>query len=184
MRVKRVCTQIVRISGDSTYLNYCSVSKGDSVLGTIMSGKNEIQDYSSNSRNNLFLSFGIWHDGKNNKVLTNETIISNMKRLQEIRSLRPDWNGYGADCFSGELIDICENIVESLKYQPQIYPTGRNSIQLQFELDDRSYLEFEVFADRVMCIQVPQRVYSKASFAELKKNDLEEINNIVKKFYG
>lgn len=49
-------------------------------------------------------------------------------KLEEIKNLKKDWNGYGANEFSLELINKCEEIVKNLYIQPEIFPTGNNSI--------------------------------------------------------
>lgn len=75
----------------------------------------------------------------------NPEVINSIKRLRDIENLPFDWNGYGAECFSSMLIDKCERIIKKLYIQPLIYPRGIDSIQFQYELNDRSYLEFEIF---------------------------------------
>ena len=68
--------------------------------------------------------------------------------------------------------------------QPQIFPTGRQSIQLQYELADRSYLEFEIFEEKVSCLEVPKRRYSDARTFEFPISETQRIKEIVKEFYG
>ena len=111
-------------------------------------------------------------------------VVKNIKRLRDIESLTFDWNGYGAKPFSGVLIDKCERIVGMLSVQPSIYPTGRNSIQFQYELNDKSYLEFEIFENKTMCLQVPKRVYADAIELELTNLEDNRIKEIVDNFYG
>ena len=111
-------------------------------------------------------------------------VIKSIKRLRDIESLGFDWNGYGAKPFSGALIDKCERIVAELFVQPLIYPTGRSSIQFQYELSDRSYLEFEIFENKTMCLQVPKRIYSDVIELELTDSEDNQIKEIVDNFYG
>ena len=111
-------------------------------------------------------------------------VIKSLERLNDIGNLEQDWNGYGAKPFSDTLIDKCEKIVSLLSVQPSIYPTRRNSIQFQYELSDRSYLEFEIFEKRTMCLQVPKRIYSEAKEMELKGAEYAQIKEIVENFYG
>lgn len=111
-------------------------------------------------------------------------VIKSIKRLRDIENLAPDWNGYGARTFSGTLIDKCEKIVSLLSVQPLIYPTGRNSIQFQYELADRSYLEFEIFETKTLCLQVPKRIYSDAVEFVLTDSEDDQIKEIVDIFYG
>ena len=49
-------------------------------------------------------------------------------------------------------LDIVLNVIR----QPEIFKTFDNSVNLQYELKDSSYLEFEVFDDRITCMIVPK----------------------------
>jgi hypothetical protein len=115
---------------------------------------------------------------------TNMNKERNLFRLDQIAKLKNDWNGYGAKSFSQELIEKCKVIISSLDNQPQIFPTGRQSIQLQYELADRSYLEFEIFEEKVSCLEVPKRRYSDARTFEFPISETQRIKEIVKEFYG
>ena len=108
----------------------------------------------------------------------------NLIRLDEIAKLEENWNGYGAKAFSQELIGKCKDIINNLEFQPKIFPTGRKSVQFQYELEDRSYLEFEIFEDKVSCLEVPKRIYSNAHTFEFPISEAQRIEEIVKKFYG
>ena len=88
------------------------------------------------------------------------------------------------DYVSEKVIDNTLNIVFHLVKQPEIFKTGRNSLHLQFELEDRSYMEIEVFETRVTCMVVPKRVYEDAQFPDVSLDNMEQINKIVREFYG
>lgn len=104
-------------------------------------------------------------------------------RLDQILHLPDDWNGYGAKRFTSTLVEKCQSIFCVLPVAPHIYPTGRQSIQFQYELPDRSYLEFEIFEKRTMCLLVPQRQYSRAETKEFTSHEIEKIKEMVIKFY-
>jgi len=88
------------------------------------------------------------------------------------------------DYVAEKVIDNALHIIFHLNHQPEIFKTGRNSLHLQFELTDRSYMELEVFEDRITCMMVPDRAYSQASYPEVSLDDMEKINKIVGDFYG
>lgn len=69
-------------------------------------------------------------------------------RLDELASYKADWNGNGADPFSPELISKCKSIINELSRQPEIYPTAIDAIQFEYDKDDGSYIEFEVYLDK------------------------------------
>lgn len=77
-------------------------------------------------------------------------LSKNFNTLESIRNLKEGWfNGQKGEqkAFSDELINRVINIVSSLNNQPDIFPTGRNSIQIEFENTKGDYLEFEFFED-------------------------------------
>ena len=108
----------------------------------------------------------------------------NLFRLDQIAKLEENWNGYGARPFSQDLVDKCKDIISELELQPKIFPTGRQSIQFQYELEDRSYLEFEIFREKISYLEVPQRRYSDARTFEFPISETKRIKEIIKEFYG
>lgn len=109
-------------------------------------------------------------------------LCNNLKKLKEISDLKDNWNDNNAKKFSPELISIVKNILENIVEQPEIFPTANNSIQMEYELIDNSYLEFEIFEDKIICLEVPQRNYSKYK-EQIIPNDIKIINNIVNIFF-
>ncbi len=108
--------------------------------------------------------------------------IESLRILREIQNLGPDWNGYQADPIPLEVIGLSRNIVMMLAPQPEIYPTGRGTIQMQYELFDRSYLEFEIYTDRINVLAVPKRIYDNAIEYSIETNQYYKLDNIVKNF--
>lgn len=68
--------------------------------------------------------------------------------------------------------------------QPQIAPTGRNSLLLQYELDDKSLLAFEVGEKRTEKVYIPQGDYSLVQTDSFSEHIGERINECVECFYG
>lgn len=110
--------------------------------------------------------------------------LENLDRIYDIKHLEKDWNGYGSRPISENVILSSEKIINNIVEQPKVYPTGRATIQMQYELEDRSYLEFEVFEDKIVCMKVPKRIYAEASVKIIKEVNMDIINAIVKEFYG
>ncbi len=88
------------------------------------------------------------------------------------------------DFVSTSVVQNARIMVDGLIRQPMIFRTFRNSLQMEFELEDKSYLEFEVFDDRVTCMLVPERKYEKAVFPKVTLDDIEGMNKIVGEFCG
>ncbi len=78
-------------------------------------------------------------------ILSDQTLAlyDSIETLESYRELRAGWNGKGSTSFDGELIDSAIDFVKQLDYQPEIFPTGRDTIQFEYHTD-RGYLEVEV----------------------------------------
>ena len=71
----------------------------------------------------------------------------NCMKLDEIKKLRKNWNGYGANSFSSSVIQNVQKLIWNLPYQPQIFPVADGSIQLEFNGKHNSYLEIQIYKD-------------------------------------
>jgi hypothetical protein len=71
-----------------------------------------------------------------------------IKKIESFRELEQDWNGYGANPFSEKLITKALDLAKQLSPVPKVFPTGRDSIQLEWETDNM-FLEIEVFEDKI-----------------------------------
>ncbi|MCH7413208.1 hypothetical protein MM213_06925 [Belliella sp. R4-6] len=104
-------------------------------------------------------------------------LLNNIDTLKSIKNLPKGWNGENTFKFSEDLIQKVYNILSILTFQPEIFPTGRNSIQLEFERED-NYLEFEIFEDKIIAL---------IQFNEIdEEKEVEEIDilNLVEDFYA
>lgn len=63
--------------------------------------------------------------------------------LKEISEFKENWNGYGADSFSKELVTICKYAVPFLNHIDWVAPTANNSIQFEASLN-KVYIELEI----------------------------------------
>ena len=106
--------------------------------------------------------------------------ISNLNILNEIKSLPTNWNGNGAEPFSSHLIIKVTNLIKSLTYQPDIFPTGEKSIQLEFENAKGDYLEFEIFENN----DVQKFFCDSTGKEETSMISIENINDeLLKQFF-
>lgn len=99
----------------------------------------------------------------------------NMEKLKSFQALPDNWNDYGARSFDRNLIKKCIDLINSstLRYQPDIFPTGRNSIQFEYEKSDGSYLEIEIYIDHFVYFYID-------SFGCEKESDFAEWEEILK----
>ena len=105
------------------------------------------------------------------------------QRLRDIQSLPDNWDGAGAPAIPQRVIQQLQNILTIVHFSPEIYPTGRATVQFQYEKQDRSYLEFEVYSDHIDMLYVPQRHYNEAVTRRLQPEEWIQIDGIVTQFF-
>lgn len=110
--------------------------------------------------------------------------IDNLKKIECMSVFHENWNGVGGQAFSTASINIFREIIENVCKQPNIAPTGRNSLLLQYESDDHSMLAFEVREKRIEMVHVPMGDYSSATCEVFTDDYIQQINSQVAKFYG
>jgi len=108
----------------------------------------------------------------------------NLEKLKNMRSFKHDWNGFGADAFTESSLLWFEKVINSLKEQPEIAPTGRNSLYMQYKSDDGSMLAFELSENRAEKVYVPEGDYNKIETEIITSDICEQINDCVVRFYG
>lgn len=106
---------------------------------------------------------------------------NNLLKLNEIKSLKRNWNGNKAKPIAKYLVNKTKYLIINLNKQPQIFPTANDSIQLEYDGENKSYLEFQVTKK------------NQISYYKVDKNGNEDagllpatsfaINNFVKEFY-
>lgn len=115
------------------------------------------------------------------KYFLNDLCLYNLRKIDDIARLPNNWNGNGATSFSNQLIDKIRQIVVSLKRQPEIFPTGCNSIQIEYDGPKNSYLEIEIKDEDIASVFKINQVGNESNF-EINSNP-SEINKIVDEFY-
>lgn len=181
---KIMVTNCVRLSNDSNFFRCSDKISVNNTYFEILDNRMNINNSIAHSISKNMESVVIFIYDSRSGLIMKPDIAKSLSRLNDIRKLPDDWNGYGARAFTDTLVYKCERIINLLSIQPSIYPTGRNSIQFQYELGDKSYLELEIFEDRTLCLQVPKRIYSKAKEWQLTDSEESQINEIVDNFYG
>lgn len=103
--------------------------------------------------------------------------IKNINNLNSYKSFKHNWNGNFAEPFSEELINKVLDIVNStsLKFQPNLFPTGRQSIQFEYEKSNGNYLEIEITNNNISGFSIISD--EESNFETLRLNDLIKIIN-------
>jgi len=110
-----------------------------------------------------------------------EEKIFNLKKLDQIELLEDGWNGNTAKAFKTSFISKIREIITALEVQPEIFPTAYNSIQMEYEKEDGSYLEIEIIpADTWEVFKINNK--GKESFFSIAAN-VEAITKVVNSFY-
>ena len=73
-----------------------------------------------------------------------DELTRNREKLERFARLGYNWNGYGAEPLSAEVISQAKNLLRELYIQPEIFPTAASTIQLEYEKDNGDYLEFQL----------------------------------------
>lgn len=120
------------------------------------------------------------HPDKNDEKISKyeRALLNNIDKVNSFQHLNLGWNGYEADPIDKSIIDDVKSQLYLLSIQPDVFPTARNSVQLEFHHDNGNYLEFEIFRDKVVKLC---ETNNKEIEQEIK---LEEINKMVDEFYG
>jgi hypothetical protein len=103
---------------------------------------------------------------------------NNVKKLNSYKKLEANWNLSNAEPFTEELIDKIISELSNLETQPKVFPTGRNSIQLEYEKQNGDYLEFEIFENKINYLLIKNNVEKEELI------NFEKINQLVKEFYA
>lgn len=116
------------------------------------------------------------------KISVNSEKASNVEKLEQIAELEDGWDGDGAGAFSAALIQTVRDIVVSLDRQPEIFPTACDTIQMEYDHEDGSYLEIEISDDnRAKVFSVDCNGEERLSFVEACPYAICEV---VSSFYG
>ncbi len=105
----------------------------------------------------------------NSERFSLEQLRSNKRKLDSIKKLTSNWNGYEGERFESKLITMIQDIISELDYQPQIFPTGRGSIQIEKYINDDNFVEIEVTNDEIFAYQVKngKEIEKEISVAEI-----------------
>lgn len=103
-----------------------------------------------------------------------------LKRLEEISNLSDGWNDSEARSFPSEFLIYVRGILSSLEIDPDIFPTARGSIQLEYNNTSGDYLEFEIFADgKIKKFYCNRNGETSTDFVSAS-----QLNGILNQFYG
>lgn len=82
----------------------------------------------------------------------------NIRKLHSFIELPENWNDNGAKPVSLTLVNKCIEFINSpnLNYQPDIFPTARDSVQFEYEKPNGSYLEIEIYENHISYLYIDE----------------------------
>lgn len=83
-----------------------------------------------------------------------DALKRNKRILRNLANLKSNWNGYGGEPIDQDVIDRTEKMLSDLDYQPQIFPTGRGTIQIEYFKDDDNLIEIEISNEEIFVYKV------------------------------
>lgn len=105
----------------------------------------------------------------------------NLKKLEEISSLKADWNGNEAPGIPPVLIKKTRALIKALPIQPEIFPTALETIQLEFDNDRHDHMEIEIStSDKAEVFVAP---YDDKEYVETIRSTAASISERVMAFY-
>jgi len=104
---------------------------------------------------------------------------SNKKKVLSFKSLPTNWNLHGASPVSEMVVNkACQLLLLLGVYQPQVFPTARNTVQFEYETD-KGYLEFEISEDSIQYFKELGELEEEGSV-----ESMDEVKNLVHQFYA
>lgn len=106
--------------------------------------------------------------------------IVNLKRLSEIEKLPDNWNNNGAEHISPQVIKRVRKLLMNMTYQPEVFPTACEAVQLEWENDKKEYLEMEILDGTINVFKIDAE-----GGEEQRTISFDEtlVNTIVEEFY-
>lgn len=105
----------------------------------------------------------------------------NLLKLDEIKSLKKNWNGNKAKAITGKLIKKTRALIINLEKQPQIFPTANDSIQLEYDGENNTYLELQITSKNIISYYKVDK-YGKETSDTIPFSSFY-LNALVKEFY-
>jgi hypothetical protein len=84
----------------------------------------------------------------------------NLKRIFSFGQLVYNWNDNNGEPLPLIVLNRAKKLLYKLEFQPEVFPTSRDSIQFEFSVGDDKYLELEIFDDHIIAfLQINDQEY-------------------------
>lgn len=103
------------------------------------------------------------------------------EKLELIKKLKDNWNGYGAKPINKIILDYTEKLLDNILVQPKIFPTAANSIQLEY-YDKNNQDNCLIIELRENDINIFNNITNESLFFSYE-NFIEKVNESIEEFY-
>ncbi len=98
----------------------------------------------------------------------------NYKSLNDLRNLKPNWDGEGGRPFGKKFIDELAELISYLPIQPDIGATGRGSVDMEYgSMKDERYINFEIFerdrSVKLYAVDHDERIEKMIAISDIKE---------------
>ena len=162
--MKKVCNTVI---GGIAYIFYITNANSIPVVNADDLKEDTFSIVYENEKNNIYASFSDFEGISCN--LSEYTFDNNIFDKEDAKS------------FDIKLIERIKMIISSLKYQPEIFPTACETIQLEYDHNNGAYLEFEIGNDDEIKVFSIDENGNEESY---NISDDKEVCKVVDKFYG
>ncbi len=99
----------------------------------------------------------------------------NLNKVDEMYEFKKNWNLYGANPIPKGTLDLTKEVLKELTIQPEVFPTGVSTIQLEYEKGN-NYLEIELCENSLSLFMINEK--DKDSFSIKSYYEFRGINSI------
>lgn len=102
----------------------------------------------------------------------------NMQKINSFTKLKKNWNGYNGEEIDKNVVDIAKELITKIEFQPQVFPTGRGTIQIEKYFDDNNFFELEISVSEICLYKVKNGIEVE------KEVPVECIEDIISDLYA
>ena len=106
----------------------------------------------------------------------------NLARLAAMCDMEEGWDGDAARPISREIIAFVGGVILRINQQPEIYPTADGGVQIQYEKEDKTYLEIVFSVDGITGMRIEKGNPKEATFNDFKYDSEKEISDYIEVF--
>lgn len=170
---KNIFSYLYKIFTRKNYRNIYSYSQ-EIVIGKSLDNLTQKTTF-----NNLYI-----YSKNYDKTLNIITRKESLEKLEGIKNLGYDWDGYGAEPMNPEIYNNASKLIEKVIIPPRVFPTANGTIQFEYHKknNDDEYLEFEILNNNIEVLFMRSDDDYKEYTYNI--NDIDKINDLIKEFYG